>query len=100
MAVEHVHQADIGPSRQWIFVHPKTAGSVSLVAEFGLVELPRIRKVGAELAHELEDAGIASISCDGQSSLQRGVGDEGSGGTKRRRIGLGEEGSPSSGGWS
>jgi hypothetical protein len=79
---------------------PQNRCSVSLVAEFGLVELPRIRKVGAELAHELEDAGIASSSCDRQSSLKRGVGDEGSGGTKRRRVALGEEGSPSSGGWS
>lgn len=100
MTVDRVQQADVGPSRQWIFVHPKPAGSVSLVAETRVVELPRIRKVGTELAHKLEDAGITSIPCDGYGSLQRRVGNEGPGATKRRRIGLGEEGSTSSGGWS
>ena len=54
--------ADIRAGRQRVLIYAESCG---------------IGEVGAELAHELEDAGILSIANNRESSLQRGVWDEG-----------------------
>ena len=58
------------------------------------VDLRRIREVGAELAHELEDAGIIGIPYDRKSSLEGSVGCERPRGAEGGWIAFGKKRDP------
>ena len=81
MTVEYVDLADVGSCRQRVLIHAKSGW---------------IRKVRAQLAHELEDTRILGVACDGKSSLEGSVCNERPRGAERRRVALSEERSPTS----
>lgn len=58
MAMKHVYLTDVRSGWQRIFAHAKSG---------------RIGEVGAELAHELEDARILGVPNDGESSFEGSI---------------------------
>ncbi len=77
MAVQDVHDGDVGSWGQGILVGP---------------EAHRVGEIRAELPVELEDTGVFRITLDGQVGLQRRIRDERGFLAKGSRIALSQKG--------